>query len=57
MSYIMTAERIGMEKGLQQGMDPGRYQGLLKATRLGLGPKPGSQGVIINLVRSSYENH
>ena len=49
MSYITTAERIGIEKGLQQGVKEGReqgmHQGLLKAIRLGLELKFGSRGL------------
>ncbi len=45
MTYITTAERIGMEKGLQQGRQQGLRQGLLKAIRLGLELKFGSAGL------------
>lgn len=45
MSYITSAERIGIEKGIQQGIQQGLRQGLLKAIALGLEIKFGSKGL------------
>ena len=45
MPYITTAERIGMEKGILEGMQQGLKQGLLEAIELGLKLKFKTKGL------------
>jgi hypothetical protein len=44
MEYITSVERIGMRKGMQQGLELGKREGLLRAIRLGLDLKFGAAG-------------
>lgn len=36
MTFITTAERVGLEKGLAEGLEKGRDEGLLAGIELGL---------------------
>ena len=45
MTYITTAERIGMERGHQEGVEQGLREGLLRAIHAGLSLKFGAAGV------------
>ena len=47
MRYVTSVERIGIEKGIQQGMKLGRREGVLEAIELGLSLKFGAMGLRI----------